>query len=80
MTANDKLEGVEHLRAFLAAAGKIEGQTRLDAGDPVHPGAAGQLMMAAALLKDLGADGFVSSATLKASGQVARRRAARSRT
>ena len=33
-------------------------------GDAVHPGAPGQLMMAAALLKELGADGFVSSAAV----------------
>ena len=38
-------------------------------GDPVHPGAPGQLTMAAALLKDLGADGFVSSATVDAAGK-----------
>jgi lysophospholipase L1-like esterase len=40
-------------------------------GDPVHPGPPGQLMMAAALLKDLGADGFVSEATLDSEGKVA---------
>jgi len=39
-------------------------------GDPVHPGAAGQLMMAASLLKALGAEGFVSEATLDAAGTV----------
>src|SRR5262249_39147374 len=39
-------------------------------GDPVHPGPVGQLMMAAALLKELGAEGFVSSATLDAGGKV----------
>jgi hypothetical protein len=38
-------------------------------GDPVHPGPPGQLMMAAALLKDLGADGFVSSVALDAGGR-----------
>ena len=37
-------------------------------GDAVHPGAPGQLMMAAALLKALGAEGFVSEATLDAAG------------
>ena len=31
---------------------------------PVHPGPPGQLMMAAALLKELGADGFVSSVSI----------------
>ena len=35
-------------------------------GDPVHPGPPGQLMMAAALLKALGAEPFVSSATIDA--------------
>ena len=39
-------------------------------GDAVHPGAPGQLMMAAALLKALGAEGFVSDATLDAAGTV----------
>jgi lysophospholipase L1-like esterase len=39
-------------------------------GDAVHPGAPGQLMMAAALLKALGAEGFVSEATLDAAGKV----------
>ncbi len=39
-------------------------------GDAVHPGAPGQLMMAAALLKALGAEGFVSEATLDAAGTV----------
>ncbi len=70
MTANDKLEGVEHLRAFLAVHEKSKAKLVSMQGDAVHPGPPGQLMMAAALLRDLGADGFVSSATLKASGQV----------
>jgi lysophospholipase L1-like esterase len=39
-------------------------------GDPVHPGAPGQLMMAAALLKALDADPFVSSVTLDGTGKV----------
>ena len=39
-------------------------------GDVVHPGPPGQLMMAAALLKELGADGFVSSLVLDATGKV----------
>lgn len=39
-------------------------------GDAVHPGAPGQLMMAAALLKALGAEGFVSEATIDAAGTV----------
>jgi hypothetical protein len=39
-------------------------------GDAVHPGPPGQLMMAAALLHELGADGFVSSATVDAGGKL----------
>jgi len=40
-------------------------------GDAVHPGPPGQLMMAAALLKELGADGFVSSVAIDAAGKTA---------
>jgi hypothetical protein len=39
-------------------------------GDPVHPGPPGQLMMAAALLRELGADGFVSSVKIDATGKL----------
>ena len=39
-------------------------------GDPVHPGAVGQYMMAATILKALQAPGTVSSATLSAEGKV----------
>jgi hypothetical protein len=39
-------------------------------GDPVHPGPTGQLMMAAAILKELGAKGFVSEAHLTSDGKV----------
>jgi lysophospholipase L1-like esterase len=39
-------------------------------GDPVHPGPVGQYTMAAAILAGLGAEGEVSSATLKADGTV----------
>jgi hypothetical protein len=60
--------GVEHLRAFLAAQEKVPTRPVSMQGDPVHPGPPGQLMMAAALLKELGADGFVSSATIDAAG------------
>src|SRR5262249_54722746 len=45
----------------LAANEKHVGKLVAMGGDPVHPGAPGQLMMAAALLKELGAEGFVSS-------------------
>jgi lysophospholipase L1-like esterase len=60
------LEGVEHLREFIKAnESKVKGVVSMQ-GDPVHPGPPGQLMMAAALLKQLGADGFVSSVTVDA--------------
>ena len=69
-SADDALVGVEHLRAFLAAQAKSPLPLVSMQGDAVHPGAPGQLMMAAALLKALGADGFVSSLTLAADGKV----------
>ena len=65
VAADDTLAGVEQLRAFLTAQEKnpVKGISLL--GDPVHPGSPGQLLMAAALLKGLGADGFVSSVTIE---------------
>ena len=66
MAADDTLAGVEQLRAFLDAQAKNPVKGVNLTGDPVHPGAPGQLMMAAALLKALGADPFVSSATVDA--------------
>jgi lysophospholipase L1-like esterase len=69
-SADNSLAGVEHLRAFLAAQEKSHVKPVSMQGDPVHPGPPGQLMMAAALLKALGAEGFVSSATLDAGGDV----------
>jgi lysophospholipase L1-like esterase len=68
--ADDSLAGIEHLREFLAAQEKIKLKATSMQGDAVHPGPTGQLMMAAALLKALGADGFVSSATLDAEGKT----------
>jgi hypothetical protein len=68
---NDSVAGVKHLRAFLAVQAKSPIKPVSMQGDPVHPGRPGQLMMAAALLKALGADGFVSSVTLDANGTVA---------
>jgi len=64
--ADDSIAGVEGLRVFLAAQEKNPAKGVNLTGDPVHPGVPGQLMMAAALLKDLKADGFVSSATIDA--------------
>lgn len=39
-------------------------------GNPVHPGPVGQLMMSSVLLKELGATGFVSSASVDFSGKI----------
>lgn len=60
----DALEGVEHLRSFLAIQNKDTEPRVSMQGDPVHPGPPGQLMMAASLLKALGAEPFVSSVTI----------------
>jgi len=68
--ADDALVGVAHLRAFLAAQAQSPVPLVSLQGDAIHPGPPGQLMMAAELLKALGADGFVSSLTLDAGGQV----------
>lgn len=67
---DEKLAGIEHLRAFLAAQEKSPEKLVSMQGDPVHPGAPGQLMMAAALLKELGANPFVSSVELDSAGKV----------
>jgi lysophospholipase L1-like esterase len=74
VAADDSVAGVEHLRAFLAAQEKSPVKPVSMQGDAVHPGPPGQLMMAAALLKDLGADGFVSSASIDAGGKRAEAR------
>lgn len=67
---SDEIAGIEQLRAFLAVQEK-GGVTPVSMqGDAVHPGAPGQLMMAAALLKELDAESFVSSATVSAAGDV----------
>ena len=58
------------MQAFLAVQDKNPSKPVSMKGDAVHPGPPGQLMMAAALLKALGADPFVSSATLDASGKL----------
>jgi lysophospholipase L1-like esterase len=63
---DDTLAGVEQLRAFLKEQEKNPAGGVNLTGDPVHPGAPGQLMMAAALLKELKAEAFVSSATVDA--------------
>lgn len=66
IAADDSIAGVEHLRSFLAAQEKSPIHAVSMQGDPVHPGAPGQLMMAAALLKALGAEGFVSEVVIDA--------------
>lgn len=70
LVRDDALAGVEHLRAFLDAQERSPIKPVSMQGDPVHPGPPGQLMMTAALLKALGADGAVSSATLDANGTL----------
>lgn len=69
---DNTLVGVEHLKAFLAEQEKnpIKGVSML--GDPVHPGQTGQLMMAAAILKELKAEGFVSSADIDVASKTAK--------
>jgi hypothetical protein len=70
VAADDAVAGVEHLRAFLSAQEKNPSKPVSMQGDAVHPGPPGQLMMAAALLRELGADGFVSSASVDAAGKL----------
>ena len=67
---DEKLVGADHLKAFLAEVAKDPQPLVSMQGDAVHPGPPGQLIMAAALLKQLNANGFVSSATLDAAGKV----------
>jgi lysophospholipase L1-like esterase len=69
ISKDDKLQGVEHLRKFLEAQKPPPPYVAMQ-GDPVHPGAPGQLMMAAAILKDLNAESFVSEAQLTLDGKV----------
>jgi lysophospholipase L1-like esterase len=65
------LAGVEHLKAFLDEQAKQKNPPVSMQGDPVHPGPNGQLMMAAALLKGLGARASVSSVVIDgATGKV----------
>lgn len=70
LARDDSLAGAEHLRRFLAAQDDSTDKPVSMHGDPVHPGAPGQLMMAAALLRELGAEGFVSSASIDAMGKL----------
>jgi lysophospholipase L1-like esterase len=70
LARQEGLNGVEHLRAFLAAQENSREPLVSLRGDPTHIGPPGQLMMAAALLRELGAAGFVSHATLDAAGRA----------
>lgn len=69
VAGNDSVAGVEHLREFLREQDARKQKAISLQGNPVHPGPCGQLMMAAALLQGLGADGFVSSVSLNADGK-----------
>ncbi len=64
ISGDDTVAGIDHLRAFIAAQDAAKVRPVSMQGDGVHPGPPGQLMMAAALLKELGTDGFVSSVTI----------------
>jgi lysophospholipase L1-like esterase len=69
LAADKTLPGVEHLQEFIAVGDKLSPPPVTMQGDPVHPGAPGQLMMAAALLKRLGASGKVSTVAINATGE-----------
>jgi hypothetical protein len=56
------------LKAFLEAQAKNPAPLVSMQGDPVHPGPNGQLLMAAALLQGLGADGKVSELSVGVAG------------
>ncbi len=64
LTGDKSLAGVEHLKAFVEANKADRAKLVTMQGDAVHPGPVGQLMMAAALLKDLGAEPLVSSVSI----------------
>lgn len=72
MAANSDLPANDPMRQWLEAWQRSDAQKRGInlTGDPVHPGPAGQLMMAAALLQDLQAPRLVSEASVDATGKV----------
>jgi lysophospholipase L1-like esterase len=70
LARDENVDGVEHLRSFLAAQDASPTKPVSMQGDPVHPGIPGQLMMAAALLSELGAEKLVSRATIDQAGKV----------
>jgi lysophospholipase L1-like esterase len=72
----DKNQGlfVDQYHPFLAALEKAraaDAKNRIGGGDPVHPGPAGQALMAYAILKGLNFPAFVSSAEIDASAKQA---------
>jgi len=69
LSQDNRLQGVEHLRTFLDAQEKSSDRPVSMMGNEAHPGPPGQLMMAAALLKELGAEGFVSSVAINAAAK-----------
>lgn len=69
--AKEQVPYADQFHMLLDVWGKNKAENGVNlTGDAVHPGAPGQLMMAAALLKALDADGFVSNVALDASGKV----------
>ncbi|HBC85444.1 MAG TPA: hypothetical protein DCZ94_00670 [Lentisphaeria bacterium] len=71
LAAQPNMDGADHLKAFLEVWAKKDKQPVTMMGDAVHPGATGQLTMAAALLSELKAPGLVSTATIDASAGTA---------
>lgn len=71
LSLDPAVAGAEGLKTFVAAQDALPKKPVSMQGDPVHPGAPGQVMMAAALLKELGAEAFVSRAVVDASGKIA---------
>ena len=65
----NNISGLKTLQAFAKSWEGKPGGVSLG-GDPVHPGPAGQYMMAATILAALNADREVSSATVKPDGTV----------
>lgn len=64
LSKDSTLQGTELLKEFVEKNKAAVAKVATMQGDPVHPGPTGQLMMAAALLKDLGADPMVSAVTI----------------
>ena len=65
-TAHPDVKGSRHIKAFITEWNKAEKQPVSMQGDVVHPGPIGQLIMAAILLKELGAPSLVSMVVIDA--------------